>query len=101
VKPTGKDGYAFVGHSLRPGATATLEAGSIIIAVDKSWATAKWYAGSYIKPMELCARLLRVNEDGLKTLIESREKSWARDLLGHLATNRQLCDEAGITVVSG
>jgi hypothetical protein len=101
VKLNGTDGYAFEGHSLKPEATATLEVGSIIIAVDKSWAKARWYAGSYVKPIELSARLLRVDEDGLKTLIESSKKSWARDLLGYLATNRRLCDEAGITVIGG
>lgn len=101
VKVNDVDGYAFEGPSLQPEASATLEIGRVIIAVDKSWAKAKWYAGSYVKPIELSARLLRVDETGLKTLIESNKKSWAGDLLGYLATNRQLCEEAGITVRGG
>ncbi|MAN76224.1 MAG: hypothetical protein CML24_03240 [Rhizobiales bacterium] len=99
VKLSGTDGYAFDGHALQPNASATLDAGSIVIAVDTSWAKASWYAGSYIKPIERSARLLLVEEDGLETLIESSKKCWARDLLGYLATNQQLCEDAGVKVI--
>ncbi|RDE07799.1 hypothetical protein [Pelagibacterium lacus] len=101
VKLNGTDGYAFEGHSLKPEDSATLNAGTVVIAVDTSWARASWYAGSYVKPVERSARLLLVKEDGLETLIESSKKSWARDLLGYLATNRQLCEEAGIEIIGG
>lgn len=101
VRLTGTDGYAFEGHSLKPGASATLAEGSIIVAVDTSWAKARWYAGFYIKRLERSARLLLVREDGLEVLFESSKKSWASDILGCLATNRQLCEQAGITIIGG
>lgn len=99
VKLDGKDGYAFEGHSLRAGAPVTLEVGTLLVAVDTSWAKAHWYAGSYIKPIERFALLLRVTENGLERLIVSDGKSWARDLLGYLATNQAICEAAGVKVI--
>lgn len=94
----GSDGYAFQGHSLKAKAPATLEIGTVIVAVDTSWARAKWYAGSFVKPIERSARLLLLKVNGLETLIESSKKTWARELLGYLATNQSICDAAGIKV---
>ena len=96
-KPSGKDGYAFEGHALTPGARASLETGSLIVVFDSSWAKANWYARNYLRPVEQRASLFRVTgPDDLEELIFSTKKGWARDLLGYLATNRALCEEAGL-----
>lgn len=96
---SGTDGYAFLGHALAPGAPASLENGSLIVAVDISWARARWYARNYIAPVEQKAALLRVTDYGeLDELIVSTKKSWARDLLGYLATNRALCEAADVRI---
>lgn len=98
IDPNGTDGYAFVGHALKVGASAHLPVGSLLLAVDSSWAKARWYAGSFIAPIERSASLLRVGEDGLQLVIESRSKAWARQVLGHLMTNQGLLSDAGVAI---
>jgi hypothetical protein len=98
IKLNGTDGYAFKGHSLTAETSATLQLGALLIAVDISWAKARWYAGSYITPLKQRARLLKITAAGPELVVESRKKSWARDILGYLATHETLCLEAGIRV---
>ena len=86
------NGYAFSGNLLQAGAIAEIEDGKLIIAVDKSWTRANWYAGRHVRAVEISARLLQVRESGLVTLIESqRSRAWAQDILGFLETNENLC----------
>lgn len=98
INLTGANGYAFSGNSLVAAETANLPRGALVVAVDISFAKARWYAGKHIKPVEQCAQLLKITADGPVPIFESRKKSWARDILGYLATHRTLCAEAGIRV---
>lgn len=97
IDPACGTGWGFRGIELKPGVEATLPVGAIIVACDVSWAKARWYAGSYIKPAELDAALYEVASDGLIELTRSMRRAWARDLLGWLATNRR---EMPVTKVS-
>lgn len=88
INPDSNNGWGFRGIELKPGAEVALPLGAIIVACDYSWAKARWYAGSYIKPVEVDAALYEVKDDGLAELTRSMRSAWARDLLGWLATNR-------------
>lgn len=96
IDPAGTDGHAFDGDRLQPCAEVSLPVGALIIAREASWAKARWYAGSFVRPYEQNARLLRVGPDGLQTLIESTRKSWARDILGHLMAGEAVRLEAHV-----
>lgn len=100
INPDGKDGYAFNGAQVQPLAEVSLPLGSLIVARDSSWAKAKWYAGCYVPPVEQYACLIRVESDGLRTLISSRSKSWARDILGYLVTNEAIRLEGKVEIRS-
>lgn len=101
IDPEGSNGYAFTGQLLQPGATAALPAGAMLVAVDTSWARAKWYAGQYIAPIERRAELLRVENDGLKALLSTHGRNWAREILGFLVTNRTLLEEGRVAIGPG
>lgn len=88
IDPTRDNGWAFCGVELKPGEAASLPAGALIVVCDVSWAQAKWYAGRYIKPLQVKASLYAVTTDGLQSLITSVRRSWARDLVGWIETNR-------------
>lgn len=94
----GKDGYAFTGHSLRPGVVASVPVGSLILSVDTSFATADWYVGTHLDQMERSATLYLVEEAGLAALITRNWATWARDILSYLATNPELCEAARVTI---
>ncbi|MGH6711761.1 MAG: hypothetical protein ACREEK_22665 [Bradyrhizobium sp.] len=98
IDPACTTGWGFRGIELKPGADATFPVGAIIVSSDISWAKARWYAGSYIQPMEVAAALYVVTSDGLVELTRSVRRAWARDLLGWLATNRR---EMPITKAGG
>jgi hypothetical protein len=99
VDPTRSNGWAFGGVELSAGATASLPVGALIVVYDVSWARARWYAGRYIKPAVLEGVLYEVAADGLKHLISSTRKRWARDLVGWIVTNRR--DIPATTRMSG
>jgi hypothetical protein len=88
IDPNRENGWAFAGVELMAASTASLPAGAIIVACDVSWAQAKWYAGRYIKPIEIEASLYEVTTDGLTLLKRSVRRKWAHDLVGWLLTNR-------------
>ncbi|MCR6734071.1 MAG: hypothetical protein NVV83_08290 [Afipia sp.] len=88
IDPAHENGWSFSGLELQPGAQAVLPASSIVVACDLSWAKAKWYAGQYIKPLEVEAALYEATGEGLVQLTRSVRRVWARDLLGWLITNR-------------
>lgn len=100
IDPNGADGYAFDGDQLQRCAEVSLPVGALIVARDTSWAQARWYAGSFVRPYEQNARLLRVGPDGLQTLIEITRKTWVRDILGHLMITEAMRQEARVELRS-
>lgn len=96
IDPAGTDGYAFDGDKLHPNSEVSLPIGALVVVRDASWAQARWYAHSFIRPYEQNAKLLRVGSDGIETLIETTRKSWAQDILGHLMTAEALRLEAHV-----
>lgn len=88
IDPTRENGWAFSGVELKAGATVSLAIGTVVVVCDVSWAQAKWYAGHYIKPIEVEASLHEVSSGGLTCLIASDRRKWARDLVGWLVANR-------------
>jgi hypothetical protein len=88
LDPVRDNGWAFSGDELKPGATASLPVGGIIIACDVSWTKANWYAGRHMAPTEIEAALYEVSADGLVALIRSMRRRWARDLIRWLVSNR-------------
>lgn len=98
IDPAGKDGYAFTGSELRRGVEATVPLGALILVVDSSWAKAKWYAGSYISPLERRATLHVAEAEGLRELLSVGSRRWAENILGFLVTNQALRETAGVKV---
>ena len=92
----GKDGYAFEGHFLTAGQSASLKPCALVLCSDTSWAKANWYARRYITPIRRYVQVLRVTDEGLAPVFATMNRSWARDVLGFLATNQELCEATGI-----
>src|SRR5579862_69082 len=71
IDPNGTNGWAFQGCELQPGAVAMVDAGSIIVAVDRYFANAKWYASDWRKGPDagITARLYEVSENGALVLV--------------------------------
>jgi hypothetical protein len=88
IDPTRENGWAFSGVELKAGATVSLALGTVVVVCDVSWAEAKWYAGHYIKPIEVEASLHEVCDGGLTCLTTSGRRNWARDLISWLVANR-------------
>lgn len=88
IDPTRENGWAFSGVELTAGTTALLPTGALVVVCDVSWVQARWYAGQYIKPIEVEASLYEVSDEGLTRLIASARRKWARDLVGWLVANR-------------
>jgi hypothetical protein len=88
IDPTRENGWAFFGEELTAGTTVSLALGAVVVVCDVSWAQAQWYAGHYIKPIEVEASLHEVSERGLTCLTTSGRRKWARDLIGWLVANR-------------
>lgn len=89
IDPTRENGWAFSGPELQPGSKASLPTSAVIVACDYSWAKANWYAGQYIRPMEIEAALYEATATGLDQLTRSMRRAWARDLIGWLVKNRE------------
>ena len=92
----GKDGYAFEGHFLTAGQSASLKPCALVLCSDTSWAKANWYARRYITPISRYVQVFRVTDEGLVPVFATMKKTWARDVLGFLATNQELCEATGI-----
>ena len=93
----GQNGYAFVGSPLQPAAPARLAHGTLVIAVDTSWAEAGWYTSYPIARLEVFAQLFKVTDSGLVTLAESCRNSWARDILNFIISNQHICVGVSLT----
>ncbi|MET3889341.1 hypothetical protein ABIE41_000417 [Bosea sp. OAE506] len=100
IDPNGTDGFAFSGDQLQKRTEVALPVGALIVARDASWAQARWYADSFVRPYEQNARLLRVGPDGLETLIETTGRNWARDVLGFLMTAETILLESHVLMRS-
>lgn len=98
IDPRGRDGHAFVGHAVAPGALVSLPIGALIITVDTSWAKARWYADDHIAPVETFAHLYRVERSGPIQLGCAYGRTWAQDLLGFLMTNERIREEGRIDI---
>lgn len=83
-----ENGWAFSGVELTAGSTVSLPAGAVVVVCDVSWAQATWYAGHYIKPIEIEASLHGVSGGRLTCLATSGRRKWARDLVDWLVANR-------------
>ena len=94
--PKGSDGYGFSGPQIQPGAEVELPRGALVVGLDDSYASARWYAGHYVRPRALRAFIQRVDADGLKTLFETDRAPWAPKLIGFLMTNPTICETAGV-----
>lgn len=94
--PKGSDGYGFSGPQIQPGAEVGLPRGALIVGLDNSYASARWYAGRYVRPRTLRAFIHRVDAGGLKTLFETDRAPWAPKLIGFLMTNPMICEAAGV-----
>ncbi len=71
------------------GHTPTLPAGSVVLAVDRSFAKGNWYSGRRVDPSTNLAVLYEVGETGdLKELLRDTTPGWARKLTGWLVTER-------------
>jgi hypothetical protein len=90
IDPTRDNGWAFSGSSvgLKPGATALLSVGTLVVTCDVSWAKAQWPSGQQLKPIEVEASLYEVTSDGLKQVIASTRPKWACELLEWITENR-------------
>lgn len=100
IDPAGTDGHAFDGDQLHPCSAVSLPVGALVMVRDASWAQARWYADSFVRPYEQNAKLLRVGRDGLRTLIETTRKDWARDILGYLASAETVRQDARVELRS-
>lgn len=89
--PSGKDGWAFDGSKLEPGAEATVQRGSLIVGLDDSWAKGNWYSGHEVRPRALRAFLAQVTEgDGFKIIYETSDNAWAPGIVGFLNAHPDL-----------
>jgi hypothetical protein len=90
IDPERDDGWGFKSGPewVSAGKTAKLDEGTLILAIDASYASARWYAGNFIAPTERYAAVYEVRGDQLVRRVLSIRRRWARDLIGWICTNR-------------
>lgn len=89
VDPKHDNGWAFQGQDLPAGQEATVPVGSIILAVDRSFAKGNWYARQRVETATVVATLYEVAENGeMKEVIQDTTRAWARKITGWLVTQR-------------
>ena len=91
IDPERDDGWGFKSGPawLSAGKTAKLAEGTLILAIDASYASARWYAGNFVAPTERYAAVYEVRESQLVRRALSIRRCWAQDLIGWICTNRQ------------
>jgi hypothetical protein len=70
------------------GKTAKLAEGTLILASDRSYARARWYAGNFIAPTERYTGLYEVHGDELVRRILSVRRCWPQEVISWIRTNR-------------
>lgn len=90
IDPEGDDGWGIKsgGARLRPGRTAKLAEGTLILAADRSYARARWYAGNFIAPTERYAALYEVDGDELIRRVLSIRRCWPQEVISWIRSNR-------------
>lgn len=96
--PAGRDGWAFDGIKLAPGAQAIVQDNWLIVGLDDSFAQANWYSGREIPKRNLYAFIGRAKRatGELEILHTCYSGQWAHSLIGFLLTNPDIWQPLGV-----